>query len=122
MSLLPLLRGERPANWRRSFYYRYYHDPGHHNTRAHYAVRTETHKLIYYFKKDQWECFDLVNDPRELRNIYNEAAAQPVVAELKQELARLRQQLQDNDEFANELPKDGVDGPPKKWKPGYGPQ
>jgi arylsulfatase A-like enzyme len=35
-SLLPLLRGEKPADWRTSFYYRYYHDPGHHNSRAHY--------------------------------------------------------------------------------------
>jgi hypothetical protein len=51
-------------------YYRYYHDPGDHNTRAHYGVRTATHKLIYFWKKDQWELFDLVNDPRELHNLY----------------------------------------------------
>ena len=31
-SLAPLLRGETPADWRTSVYYRYYHDPGHHNT------------------------------------------------------------------------------------------
>ena len=58
-SLLPVLRGRTPADWRSSMYYRYYHDPGHHNTRAHYGVRTRTHKLIYYWKKDQWELFDL---------------------------------------------------------------
>ncbi len=122
VSLLPVMRGEKPANWRHSLYYRYYHDPGHHDTRAHYAVRTDTHKLIYYWKKDQWECFDLVKDPRELRNIYIEPAAQSVVAQLKDELARLRRELQDNDEFSKELPRDGVDGPPKKWKPGFGPR
>ncbi|MFM8496844.1 MAG: sulfatase, partial [Planctomycetia bacterium] len=43
-SLVPLLRGESPANWRSSVYYRYYHDPGDHDTRAHYGVRTATHK------------------------------------------------------------------------------
>ena len=53
---VPLLKGQRPADWRTSWYYRYYHDPGDHNTRAHYGVRTETHKLIYFWKKDQWEC------------------------------------------------------------------
>ncbi len=121
-SLLPLFRGGRPADWRSSFYYRYYHDPGHHNTRAHYGVRTDTHKLIYFWKKDQWECFDLVNDPQELRNIYQDPAAQPVVAKLKEELYRLKRELRDQDEFSTQLPKDGVDGPPKKWKPGYGPQ
>ncbi len=49
-------------------YYRYYHDPGDHNTRAHYGVRTRTHKLIYFWKKGQWELFDLVNDSHELHN------------------------------------------------------
>ena len=39
-SLVPLLRGETPADWRTAMYYRYYHDPGHHDTRAHYGVRT----------------------------------------------------------------------------------
>ena len=39
-SLLPVLRGRTPADWRTSMYYRYYHDPGDHNTRAHYGVRT----------------------------------------------------------------------------------
>ena len=58
-SLVPVLRGRTPADWRTSMYYRYYHDPGDHNTRAHYGVRTRTHKLIYYWKKDQWELFDL---------------------------------------------------------------
>ena len=71
-SLLPILRGRTPADWRTSMYYRYYHDPGDHNTRAHYGVRTRTHKLIYFWKKDQWELFDLVNDPYELHNLYGE--------------------------------------------------
>jgi len=62
-SLTPLLRGQHPADWRTSFYYRYYHDPGDHNTRAHYGVRTTDHKLICFWKKDQWEMYDLVKDP-----------------------------------------------------------
>ena len=36
-SLVPVLRGHVPAGWRTSMYYRYYHDPGDHNTRAHTA-------------------------------------------------------------------------------------
>ncbi|MEX2271022.1 MAG: sulfatase-like hydrolase/transferase [Vicinamibacterales bacterium] len=54
-SLLPVLRGRTPADWRTSMYYRYYHDPGDHNTRAHYGIRTRTHKLIHFWKKDEWE-------------------------------------------------------------------
>src|SRR5205085_11381192 len=41
-SLLPILKGERPKDWRTSMYYRYYHDPGDHNTARHMGVRTET--------------------------------------------------------------------------------
>jgi arylsulfatase A-like enzyme len=110
-SLVPLLKGKRPSDWRTSMYYRYYHDPGHHNTRAHYGVRTATHKLIYYWKKDQWELFDLIKDPDELHNIYNDPEQQPVAAKLKAELYRLKKELRDDDQFANELPPDGVDGP-----------
>lgn len=120
-SLLPLFKGKEPWTWRESFYYRYYHDPGHHNTRAHYGVRTETHKLIYYWKKDQWEMFDLVKDPHELRNLYNDPAEQKTVRKLRAELARLKKQVKDNDEFANEQPPDGVDGEaPNRRRAGRG--
>jgi arylsulfatase A-like enzyme len=100
-SLVPLLSGERPAAWRTSWYYRYYHDPGDHNTRAHYGVRTETHKLIYFWKIDQWEMYDLVKDPAELRNIYQDPGQADTVAKLKAELYRLKQELKDDDQFAN---------------------
>jgi arylsulfatase A-like enzyme len=120
-SLVPLLKGETPAHWRQAFYYRYYHDPGHHNTRAHYGIRTATHKLIYYWKKDAWECFDLIKDPNELRNIHDDPAAQDVVLKLKAELLRLKKEVKDDDQFSTEIPKDGVDGPPPKWAPSHEP-
>ena len=110
-SLAPLIKGERPADWRNSFYYRYYHDPGDHNTRAHYGVRTETHKMIYFWKKEQWELYDLRKDPDELHNVYNEPAQQSLVAALKTELYRLKKELKDDDQFAVNLPPNGVDGP-----------
>lgn len=109
-SLLRLLRGEAPADWRQAVYYRYYHDPGHHNTRAHYGVRTTRHKLIHFWKKDQWELFDLATDPNELQNLYGRPGQEAVTRELMATLARLRQELQDDDRFANEQPPQGVDG------------
>jgi arylsulfatase A-like enzyme len=117
-SLAPLLRGENPAGWRRSVYYRYYHDPGHHDTRAHYGVRTATHKLIHYWKKDAWELFDLVADPHEQHNLLfdaAEAASRPVAntfAALKAELSRLQREYQDDGLYADPAtwPKTQVDG------------
>jgi arylsulfatase A-like enzyme len=111
-SLVPLFLGERPSDWRTSFYYRYYHDPGDHNTRAHYGVRTDSHKLIYFWKKDQWEMYDLRNDPEELKNLYNEPSQTETVARLKQELFRLKKEVRDEDQFATQQPPAGVDGQP----------
>ena len=89
-SLVPVLRGQQPRDWRTSVYYRYYHDPGHHNTRAHYGVRTATHKLIHYWKKDAWELFDLTRDPTEQRNIAGDPEQASKLADLKAEIARLQ--------------------------------
>ena len=110
-SLLPILRNRTPPDWRASMYYRYYHDPGDHNTRAHYGIRTRTHKLIYFWKKDQWELYDLANDPYELHNLYGEPGLDALTAELKQQLIRLKRELRDDDQLANEQLPNGVDGP-----------
>lgn len=115
-SLLPVLQGRTPADWRMSMYYRYYHDPGHHNTAAHYGVRTGTHKLIHYWKQDEWELFDLVNDPHEQHNLYGLAAHAKTQAALEAELARLKRELRDEDQFATEQPPAGVDGPVGKLR------
>lgn len=109
-SVLPVLRGRAPSDWRTSMYYRYYHDPGDHNTRAHYGVRTRTHKLIYFWKKDQWELFDLVNDPHELHNLFGEAGQDTLTAALKEELVRLKREMRDSDQLATEQLPNGVDG------------
>jgi arylsulfatase A-like enzyme len=111
-SLVPLLKGQPPADWRTSYYYRYYHDPGDHNTRAHYGVRTTTRKLIYFWKKDQWEMFDLVKDPDELHNLYYDPAQKEIVAKLKTELYRLKREVKDEDQFAYEQPPEGASGQP----------
>ncbi len=110
-SVLPLFSGRTPPGWRTSMYYRYYHDPGDHNTRAHYGVRTRTHKLIYFWKKDQWELFDLVNDPHELHNLYGEPGQEALTAGLKNELSRLKRDVRDDDQLADRQLPNGVDGP-----------
>ena len=107
-SFLAALEGKRLKNWRTSFYYRYYHYPGDHQVQPHYGVRTERHKLIYYNKLDEWELYDLQKDPRELRNVYADSAYAGTVKKLKSELARLRRDLDDRDQFADELSNDAI--------------
>jgi arylsulfatase A-like enzyme len=121
-SLAPVLAGKTPDDWRKSMYYRYYHDPGDHNTRAHYGVRTTTHKLIHYWKKDAWELFDLQSDPHELRNLYGQAGSEKITASLQSELKRLRTQLKDEDQFSTDVPKETSRGEPLRWAEGFSPQ
>jgi arylsulfatase A-like enzyme len=112
-SFLPLLKGERPADWRTAMYYRYYHYPMHHRVQPHYGVRTGSHKLIYFNKINQWELYDLEKDPHELKNVYADPAYADTVKRLKAEMYRLKRELKDNDQFEKELPRDNVDAPPR---------
>lgn len=107
-SFLPLLHGATPADWRTAMYYRYYHYPMHHRVQPHYGIRTERYKLIYFHKLDQWELFDLHNDPRELNNTYADPANAALVRQLKDQLGKLKKDLKDDDRFADKLPKDDV--------------
>ncbi|QQS47528.1 MAG: sulfatase [Acidobacteriota bacterium] len=106
-SFMPLLEGRIPNDWRKAMYYRYYH-PGHHNVAAHYGIRNERYKLIYFNKLRQWELYDLRNDPHEMKNLYGDPAYAPTVKLLKEELMKLKKEFKDDDRFSTELPVDDV--------------
>lgn len=89
-SLLPLLEGQSPGDWRESIYYHYYEYPGPHAVQKHYGIRTNRYKLIHYYEIDEWELFDLYEDPDELDSIYTDETYSEIVSELKDELERLR--------------------------------
>ena len=88
-SLVPIFKGQTPADWRKSFYYHYYEFPGAHSVRRHYGVRMGDHKLIHYYNTNEWELFNLKSDPNELTNIYDKAPGE-ITTSLKAELDRLR--------------------------------
>jgi arylsulfatase A-like enzyme len=94
-SLIPVLKGETPADWRRSFYYHYYEYPGPHSVRRHYGVVTNRYKLVRFYEPgvDYWELFDLQSDPKELMSVYGKPEYANVQKDLEMELARLRQEL-----------------------------
>ncbi len=94
-SLVPLLKGKTPADWRESIYYHYHEYPAVHSVNKHYGVRTERYKLIYYYEIDEWELFDLQRDPHELNSIYDNPFYKDIIQELKQELKRLREYYKD---------------------------
>jgi arylsulfatase A-like enzyme len=96
-SLVPLLQGEAPADWRQSFYYHYYEYPASHRVRPHYGVVTDRYKLVHYYKPDvdDWELLDREKDPLEVKSFYNDPAYAETVKELHAELDRLRAEAKD---------------------------
>ncbi len=93
-SLLPLLRGRTPDDWRDAVYYHYYEYPAVHMVQRHYGVRTARYKLVHYYLIDEWELFDLERDPEELRSVYADPEYADVLARLTARLNELRAQYQ----------------------------
>jgi arylsulfatase A-like enzyme len=93
-SLVPLLKGEKPDDWRSSFYYHYYEFPGAHSVQRHYGVRTDRYKLIHFYNLDEWELYDLARDPSELRSCHDDPQYAEVRERLHAELDRLRAELE----------------------------
>lgn len=91
-SMLPLLRGESPEGWRKSFYYQYMEGlHSWHSVPRHYGVTTGRHKLIHYYELgDEWEFYDLKKDPKELKNQYQNPEYAEEIQIAKKELTRLR--------------------------------
>jgi len=123
MSFKKTLLGQSLSTWREATYYRYWMHMIHHEVPAHFGIRTDRYKLIFYYSahyrddaesknfywwkqykpvKDvapvAWEFYDLQNDPEELHNRYDDPAYQDIIAELKVKLAHQREQLNETDE------------------------
>ena len=100
-SLVPLLRGATPRDWRTAFYYHYYEYPAWHHVLPHYGIITDRYKLVhFYYNADYWELFDLKKDPRELLSLYGRSDYADVQRELVGELADLRRELKEPEKDA----------------------
>ena len=99
-SFAALLQGITPEYWSQVAYHRYWmHRDTIHNARAHYGVRNQRYKLIYWYnkgfglpgcqdggEKTEWELFDCDKDPLELVNIANDGQYAEILSQMKAEL------------------------------------
>ncbi len=97
--------GHEADDWKQEAYYRYWMHMAHHDNPAHLGIRTKSHKLIYYYACNYdggyqtppaWELYDLVNDPHETKNLYDDPAQQELVADLKTRLVGTRNRVGDD--------------------------
>lgn len=109
------LEGETPKDPREAIYYRYWNHWQHPDGAlrpAHYGLRTERYKLIFFYglpldhtyhqsaepTEPRWELYDLAKDPHELDNVYNDPAYAQTVKRLKRKLLEKKKHLDDTDE------------------------
>lgn len=103
VSLLPLFRGEHPADWRKSLYYHFYEYPAEHMVMRHFGVRTERYKLAHFYNdEDFFELYDLETDPHEMNNLYGKEGYEEITDSLKAELYRLQEQYDDPVRFGSD--------------------
>lgn len=96
VSLLPLLKGEHPKDWRKALYYHFYEYPAEHAVKRHYGIRTERYKLIHFYRDiDEWELYDLQTDPMEMHNIYGQPGTEQITKDLMKQLNDLQVQYDD---------------------------
>lgn len=109
MSFWPQLTTEPKKPTRPAVYYRYFeNDDQHHHALAHYGIRTDRYKLIYFYNDGlglagssgrtyppEWELYDLETDPAEVVNIYHDPAHHELREELKVVMWNMQRELND---------------------------
>lgn len=108
-SIRKLLQEQTPSDWRQVAYHRYWmHQDTMHDCYAHYGVRDQRYKLIYWYNQGfdlpgtkaggqdkEWELFDCEKDPLELLNVWNSPDYASVVKQLTEELNRTMLEIGD---------------------------
>ena len=96
-SLLPLLQGNNESWTRDAVYYHYYEYPSVHMVKRHYGIVSKEYKLThFYYDVDEWELYDRIKDPMEMKNVYNDPAYAEIVIEMKKKLKELRIKYNDS--------------------------
>ncbi|HEY9424375.1 MAG TPA: sulfatase [Microterricola sp.] len=118
VSFWPQLTDSPDAPTRDGVYYRYYeNDDQHHHALAHYGIRTERYKLIYFYNDGmglpgssehvyppEWELYDMLLDSDELVNVYHSAEYAGVREQLTVQLWELQAELGDEPHHSQPVP------------------
>ena len=103
------LTGKKAPDARKTAYYRYWMNFKGYNIPAHYGLRTDRYKLIYFYGKScgtkgsidkpgfqpVWEFYDLQEDPHEMTNQYGNKKYEKVINELKETLRQTQEEVGD---------------------------
>ncbi len=109
-SFVAALKGHpKPVEWRTYTYYRYWMHMAHSlRVPAHFGIRSDRYKLIFFYGSDYrekikqtpvaWEFYDLEKDPMEMNNLYNNPEYIEIIESMKVELKNTRVELNETDQ------------------------
>jgi arylsulfatase A-like enzyme len=110
VSFRGLLQGKTPHDWQQVAYHRYWmHRDVIHNAYAHYGIRDQRYKLIYWYNQDfglegtrpgseerEWELFDCQEDPLELFNCHRDPEYRDIVRRMMEKLDAKMEEIGDD--------------------------
>lgn len=115
-SFRSILKGDEPGNWENIMYHRYWMHMAHHDVPAHFGIRTKCYKLILFYGMPLdatdalpditpvgWELYDLVEDPNENCNVFDDPAYTSIRRKLMIQLFEERKRLGEDDSPYPEL-------------------
>ncbi|MBZ9728359.1 sulfatase [Salegentibacter sp. JZCK2] len=110
-SLRPLINNSvTDEDFRNAIYYHYYDFPAFHMVKRHYGIRTDRFKLMHFYDDiDEWEMYDLKEDPQEMNNIYNHPDYAEVREQLHSSLDSLQQKYNVTEEEFATTPEEKVE-------------
>ncbi|MCK0192590.1 sulfatase [Arenibacter sp. F20364] len=103
--------------FREIIYYHYYDYPAFHMVKKHYGIRSQRYKLIHFYDDiDQWEFYDLLEDPYEQHNAINDTRYQEVIGTMYQKLDSVQEHYKVMEKEFRAAPKEKVDNANKLFE------
>ena len=87
-SIAPLLGGRTPADWRQAIWYAY-GAAGH----PHWGMRSKRYKLVLFPGTEDFEFYDLQEDPREMTNLAGVSDYAAAIAEARKTVEELKREV-----------------------------
>jgi len=97
ISLKPYLYDPKKKANRDKLYYHFYEYKADHTVLPHLGVRNKHYKLIYFYTVDEWELYDLNKDPGEQKNLVHSKQHAKILAAMKEELKKVRNEYDDHE-------------------------
>jgi arylsulfatase A-like enzyme len=97
ISLKSLITGKQTILPRKELYYHYYEYPIDHYVLPHLGIRERQYKLIYFYTVNEWEFYDLKNDPGEKQNLISFSKHKKEIDRMKKRLNEVRSEYDDNE-------------------------